>query len=132
MFNLFLQCYTNSYFNFSGRANRKEYIAFILFYSLINLLISLVGVVLQINYINIITLLIQLFSLFPQITLTTRRLHDFGYHGFFQCILLPILFMIKYTDYNNTAIIIGLAFGVMLIFFKGTEGHNKYGEPPEY
>lgn len=131
MFNLFLKCYTHKYFDFHNRANRLEYISFILFYSLISLLISLSGIIFQINY-SYTSLAIQLFSLCPQIALTARRLHDFGYSGFFQLILLPIWLFVKYFGYSNLIIIIGISFGVMLIFFKGTPGSNKYGPPPEY
>ena len=134
MFNLFLKCYTQKYFDFRNRANRLEYISFILFYSLLCLLINLLSIIFQINYTytSVVILAIQLFSLLPQIALTARRLHDFGYSGFLQLILVPIWFFIKYYNYNNAIIIIGISFGVMLLFFKGTPGPKKYGPPPEY
>jgi uncharacterized membrane protein YhaH (DUF805 family) len=135
MFNLFIQCYTKKFLQFKCRSSRKEYISFILFYSLIggflNVIITLSGIDI-VEIVSYLFLFIQIISFLPIINLTTRRLHDIGYSGFLQLILIPIVIFIKSSWYNNIAIILGLAFCILIIFFKGTDGPNKYGPPPEY
>lgn len=134
MFNLFIQCYTKKFLQFEGRSDRKEYISFILFYSFIggflNVILTVSGI--DIEVVSYLFLFIQIISFLPIINLTTRRLHDIGYSGFLQLILIPIVIFIKSSEYNNIAIIVGLAFCVLIIFFKGTEEPNKYGPPPKY
>ena len=110
-------------FSIKGRASRKEYNArFIMmwilgFFSLymceiydlyhnifIGLFVVLVGNIFMIY-------VIQVFFV------AHRRLHDLNASGWWQLI---------------TLIPMGQLLMIGLIFFKGTEGVNKYGEPPTY
>lgn len=134
MFNLFIQCYTKKFLQFEGRSGRKEYISFILFYSLIGGFFNVISTVsgIDIDIVSYLLIFIQITSFLPIINLTTRRLHDIGYSGFIQLILIPIVLLVKSQQYINFGIISGLAFFILILFFEGTEGSNKYGDPPEY
>lgn len=134
MFNLFIQCYTKKFLQFEGRSGRKEYISFILFYSLIGLALSTISRVsgIDIYIVSYLLLFIQIISFLPILNLTTRRLHDIGYSGLIQLVLIPIVLLVKSRQYINFGIISGLAFCVLILFYKGTDGPNKYGPPPEY
>lgn len=128
MFNLFIKCITEDYFNFHGRANRKEYISFILSYVIISFIYRFVT--LYFGYsINLMSLffILKLFLILPFINLNTRRLHDLGYSGFFQIILITAIISEKYFWYKP-AIIIEIIFVLLLSILKSTEKHNKYGK----
>ena len=134
MFDLFIQCYTKKFLQFEGRSGRKEYISFILFYSLIGLALSTISRVsgIDIYIVSYLFLFIQIISFLPILNLTTRRLHDIGYSGFIQLVLIPIVLLVKSHQYINFGIISGLAFCILVLFYKGTGEPNKYGDPPEY
>ena len=76
--------FTN-YFNFSGRATMAEYWWWILFTSLVGL-------------IPIVSLFAAFIFFIPNISLTTRRLHDIGKDGWWQLrigllFLVPVIYM---------------------------------------
>jgi len=101
------------YADFSGRARRKEYWMFILFY-----VIFYVGLVVIDSIIGIVLLssLYSLALLIPSISIAARRLHDTGRSGWWQLIaFIPL---------------IGI---IILIVFLAQEGHeeNKYGVNPK-
>ena len=145
IFNIFLHSCTKGYFKFSGRASRKEY----LIYFFITFLINLIELIVQIlaiyckniffyNIIFYVATIINLFFFIPGITITVRRLHDFNMSGYY--ILLSLFFMIIIYGYlkihlqneNDIMILlfISMILYIPLLFFKGTPGTNKYGEPP--
>ena len=90
----FVEAYTQNYFNFKGRARRREYWGIWLFYNLIALAISVIGRLLSdtdagvfsmLSSMNltwtVISVLWSIVGFFPQASATVRRLHDKGYSG---------------------------------------------------
>ncbi|MBM86511.1 MAG: hypothetical protein CMM47_10875 [Rhodospirillaceae bacterium] len=79
---LVINCFTNNYASFSGRAGRKEYWLFFLTMIIINIIASIVEFSTNLYYIldqihiGILTTLIYLFLLVPGTAVTVRRLHD--------------------------------------------------------
>lgn len=130
MFYLFVKCFSKKYFQFSGRASRKEYISFILFYSLINLTVKILFFVTNQEFLSAFVFCSILFFTIPSITLTVRRLHDFNFSGYWNFIIIFILCLNEY-EYKNIGVIIGFLFGSILIFIKSTLGPNRYGEEPK-
>ena len=111
-------------FSWSGRASRKEFVIFHLFfyvytfslYFLINCFEDDISNVQKI--LIIITLLMSLFGLkliFSSFSLIVRRLHDLNTSAWWLLI---------------TFIPFGALLFFALPFKKGSSGTNKYGEPP--
>lgn len=146
-------------FNFSDRARRREYGWFYLINTLIAIILNiLVGVCAVIGLegmaggLSIVSYLYQFAILIPMISVTTRRLHDLGWSGWWQ--LLPYLVVIvlsiatvfsldtelggaitgaEYSLYTLTLASIGCMyiFILFLIFKDGQRGTNKYGDDPK-
>lgn len=101
------------YAEFSGRANRKEYWMFVLFYLIFYVALIAIESVLGMSFLSI---LYSLGLFIPSISIAARRLHDTGKSGWWQLIaLIPLLGII------------------VLIFFlvQDSEGENSYGPTPE-
>lgn len=88
----FIESYTQNYFNFKGRARRREYWGIWLFCNLIALAINVIGHLFSdagafsmLSSMNltwtVISVLWSIISFFPQASATVRRLHDKGYSG---------------------------------------------------
>jgi uncharacterized membrane protein YhaH (DUF805 family) len=92
---------------FEGRARRKEYWYFALFYSLLAVVVNLIS--LEIRMPLLYTFFAVAF-LVPSVAVGVRRMHDVNKSGWF--ILIPI--------YN-----------LILCCTPGTEGPNKYGPDPK-
>lgn len=122
MFNLMIQVLTKKFFSTKGRASRKEYIAFFLFFEILIILPylwildnytspSTIGVlILLLGFVIIIV------HLFAYTTLTVRRLHDCNLKGWWvmlHFILSPLIFLI-------------------FLFIKGTKGSNRFGDEPKH
>jgi uncharacterized membrane protein YhaH (DUF805 family) len=119
LYNLFIR----NLFSFKGRASRKEYII-----KFITILLSLLILKLDIEYIDqieawylmvispipLIVTWILMLQYFP---LAVRRLHDLNSSGWFV--------LISFIPFGQLLIL-------WLMFKKGTDGVNDYGEPPEY
>jgi uncharacterized membrane protein YhaH (DUF805 family) len=92
------------YFEFSGRARRKEYWMFVLVNFFVGLFIGLfkLHVFILVAY--------QIFVLIPTISLVVRRCHDVDHKGWWM--LLPI--------YN-----------FVLMCYPGTPGANRFGPDPK-
>lgn len=108
---------TKHYFDFSGRASRKEYWMFILSIVTVAILFSMLGGVLTgtSQVLALVVLGVQFAILIPSIAISVRRLHDVGISGWWFLIsFIPLL-------------------GLILLFFflkKGDVGPNRYGEDP--
>ncbi len=105
----FVESYTQNYFNFKGRARRREYWGIWLFNSLVTVVINLIGGLfpdadrglfsMNLTW-SVICTLWYIISFFPQASAIVRRLHDKGYSGkwylgvfFLSLIYLPLLFL---------------------------------------
>lgn len=116
--NLFIR----NFFSFKGRASRKEYVYRVLLTTFIFVtwsyseeFINQEGV-LSFLYVVIFGNLgvLMLFQYFP---LAVRRLHDLNSSGWFV--------LISFVPFGQLLIL-------WLMFKKGTDGVNDYGEPPRY
>lgn len=112
-----------STFSLSGRASRKEFIIFHIFYGILCILFTLIDQIiykLSISIVVFLTIIIWLSAIIfiPSIfSLIVRRIHDLNASAWWLLItLIPLG---------------GLLF-FALPFKKGTPGVNKYGDPPEY
>ncbi len=98
----FLACLTTAYATFAGRARRREYWAFVLFYTLLLIAVALAGLAMDAASGSfdaygeapvatiVLVLLVLLVGLVPGIAVTVRRFHDVGMSGWF-CLLFFIL-----------------------------------------
>ena len=124
LYNLLLK----GWFRTKGRASRQEYILrFIIMIFMCcfsNFVVSFWDsdsafslFALFVGILMIISLIILLLSIVQVFFVTHRRLHDLNASGWWQLI---------------TFIPFGQLMMIGFIFFKGTDGPNKYGPPPEY
>lgn len=109
------------YVDFKGRARRKEYWMFVLFYSIFLIITSILDITLGIGFGDTgtgpITLLFYLAILIPGLAVTVRRLHDVGKSGWMMLIqLIPI---------------IGTIWLLVLLVTNSNPGENKYGANPK-
>ena len=141
----FVEAYTQNYFNFKGRARRREYWGIWLFYNLIALAISVIGRLLSdtdagvfsmLSSMNltwtVISVLWSIVGFFPQASATVRRLHDKGYSGkwylgvfFLSLVFVTLSFVVGFSllmngrQSNGMLVLfglIGLLFIVLAIF----------------
>ena len=110
-----------NYFNFSGRARRKEYWMFFLFQFIFALVAIVIDNVLGLAIKDVgygpFYLLLVLATLIPGLAVTVRRLHDIGKSGWF--ILVSFIPLIG---------------GIILLVFAvtgGDYGENEYGPDPK-
>ena len=80
----------NKYVDFSGRATRKEYWTFYLFYIVAMFISGFVGALLGTDALANIVLLILVI---PVISCGARRMHDVGKSGWFQLVPFYNLFL---------------------------------------
>ena len=141
----FVESYTQNYFNFKGRARRREYWGIWLFNNLIALAISVIGRLLSdtdagvfsmLSSMNltwtVISVLWSIVGFFPQASATVRRLHDKGYSGkwylgvfFLSVVFVTLSFVVGFSllmngrQSNGMLVLfglIGLLFIVLAIF----------------
>lgn len=141
----FVEAYTQNYFNFKGRARRREYWGIWLFYNLIALAINVIGRLFSdadagafsmLSSMNltwtVISVLWSIVGFFPQASATVRRLHDKGYSGkwylgvfFLSLVFVTLSFVVGFSllmngrQSNGMLVlfgIIGLLFIVLAIF----------------
>lgn len=110
----------NSYFDFNGRARRKEYWMFVLINSIISIvsfyLDNILGTTFAIGY-GPIYIGYGLAVLIPSIAVAIRRLHDIGKSGWmYLLVILPI---------------IGPIWLIILFVREGELGDNKFGPNPK-
>ncbi|WP_077338266.1 DUF805 domain-containing protein [Pseudocolwellia agarivorans] len=101
------------YADFKGRARRKEYWMFILFYLIIIIGLSIVDYTIGTGFLSSIFSLVMFV---PSLSIAARRLHDTGRTGWWQLIyLVPLVGLI-----------------VMLIFLtQDSHDANDYGQNPK-
>ena len=120
LFIYFVEAFTKNYVNFKGRARRKEYWGFTLFYALI---FAILGAFAFTGIGVILFLVVFVVTLPPSISLTVRRLHDINLSGWFA---LYMLIMLIPVIGEVIAIIISIVIGVV----QGSAESNKFGENP--
>ena len=97
------------YFDFRGRATRKEYWMFVLMSTLLAFAIGFtLGILQAITHIKfaVLTHVYTLGILIPSTAVAARRLHDINRSGWWM--LVPIV-------------------GFVFMFYKGTPGENRFG-----
>ncbi|MBO5136627.1 MAG: DUF805 domain-containing protein [Clostridia bacterium] len=103
-----------NYFNFSGRARRKEYWMFSIISAVITLLLSIIDSLIGIQ---LLTSLYSLFVLIPNLSVSFRRIHDINKSAWW--------FLISFIP------VIGAIVLLIFSFLPGTIGANKYGDDPK-
>lgn len=114
---------------FAGRIGRLRYfLYFLIIYALfLPAFILRDQVTLYNNGISIVNYIINLIFFLAIIPIVVKRFHDFGAPGY----LASILFLIGLLDSVlglNELTLLYFVFGLLLIFKKGDNGTNKYGE----
>lgn len=132
IFYLFWQSITKKYFQLKGRANRKEYMIFLGIYFLLYYMFDTIDVTAEQTFLKTFLYLLIVISLvfltIPSITIMVRRLHDLNLNGFWFFLDIPIITVLYLINFPS--VLITWSFSLILLFFKGTSGANKYGEEP--
>ena len=121
-----IKFFTSNYFNFRGRASRKEFWSVQLVLTVLFTILPIaVYLIPPISSIIIIIFFIFLFASFiPSIALCFRRLHDIGLPGY-------VYFLLIIPNFVTQSKIISLV--IILIFcLRSHNGDNKYGPHPIY
>ncbi|MEN6619429.1 MAG: DUF805 domain-containing protein [Rikenellaceae bacterium] len=119
--NWFLDILKNKYADFSGRARRKEFWSFVLFYFIFSLVAMTLDNMLGITFGHFssgpISGLFSIALLIPSLAVTVRRLHDIGKSGWMILVgLIPV---------------VGTIWLLVLLFTEGTSASNEYGPDPK-
>ena len=104
---------------FSGRARRKEYWFFILWFLIISIGLGIIDAMvgLHIGRAGLLQSLYSLALLIPSLAVAVRRLHDTGRTGWWLLIgLIPV---------------IGAIVLLVFLFLDGQPGQNEYGPSPK-
>ncbi|MFK7973653.1 MAG: DUF805 domain-containing protein [Rickettsiaceae bacterium] len=129
--------YFKKFFKTKGRDGRKVFFIFTIIYYLLNMILDVIidKSNFFLEYLLIIILFISYFNF------TIRRLHDLNISGWMFVFINVILFLIYYYIYETSFFqqycsiifwIVTISLIIPLIIVKGTEGPNKYGNPPKY
>lgn len=107
----------NQYFDFSGRARRKEFWMFFLFNLLITWSLTLLDLVFGTFYFTIASYIYSMLVFIPNIAVTLRRLHDVGKSGwYFFVALIPLA---------------GFIWLLVLLCMEGEAKTNNWGQNPK-
>lgn len=124
MIKILRESLTTKYFQFSGRADRKEYwITCLFIFFVMYLLVFLKPYPLAMFAIFIT-------SCIPFMSLSVRRLHDFNFSGFWELLIVIIMYLVLYTKLMFFTNFISFFYFIILGVIKGTPTTNRYGEPP--
>lgn len=108
----FLGAY-KKYADFTGRARRKEFWMFVLFYFIFSIVLGIIDGIIGVQLLG---LLFSLGSLIPSLAIGARRLHDTGRSGWWQLLyLIPLIGLI-----------------IMIVFLvQDSQADNEYGPNPK-
>ena len=131
-------CLTRKYCSFKGRASRSEFWWFCLFTLILNLIVALVGLLLPALG-SIVSAVQALWLLLPTVGVTTRRLHDRNFSGWWQ--VLPLAAVLPaiagaVLGADGLLVLAGSAaalasLGLLVVYvLKGTTGPNRFGPDP--
>ncbi len=118
---LIKQCLTTKYATFSGRASRKEYWGFALFYISFFVVIGIIAGIIAAamgggEWVIWISSILSLLLVIPSLAVYIRRLHDTDHSAWWLFIaFVPI---------------IGVIVLLYFLVIKGTEGTNRFGPDP--
>lgn len=129
MFVYFLRALSRNYFQFYGRARRREYWGFLLFALLSLIVLFFADIVLSAmfygenesgepNFWPVLSGLFYLYCIFPSLSVTVRRLHDQDMSGW--------LLLLNFVPYIGGIILF------ILMFFDSRAQPNKHGISPKY
>jgi uncharacterized membrane protein YhaH (DUF805 family) len=121
----YLDILTNKYADFNGRARRKEYWMWTLYYTIVLLFAMVLDNVLGLNFELLgqnlgygwLYVTIGITHLIPGLGIVVRRLHDVGKSGWFYLIILIPL--------------IGFIWILVLFCTEGDKEDNKWGSNPK-
>ena len=116
-----------NYFNFSGRASRAEF-------WWVYLALTIIG------FVPLVGIFIQLVTFIGLISLTSRRLQDVGFSGWYQLIpysILSLLIGLSLAEISSTpfAIFISVIVSITFIVFlakPSIDKDNQWGKKHEY
>ena len=116
-----------NYFNFSGRASRAEF-------WWVYLALTIIG------FVPLVGIFIQLVTFIGLISLTSRRLQDVGFSGWYQLVpysILSLLIGLSLAEISSTpfAIFISVIVSITFIVFlakPSIEEDNQWGKKNEY
>ena len=122
-----LKLFFANYFNFSGRASRAEF-------WWVYLALTIIG------FVPLVGIFIQLVTFIGLISLTSRRLQDVGFSGWYQLIpysILSLLIGLSLAEISSTpfAIFISVIVSITFIVFlakPSIDEDNQWGKKPEY
>lgn len=111
----FIDIIKNKYVDFSGRAGRKEYWMFTLFYILVAIAVSIVDTMLSLK--GMLSTLFALGMFLPSLAISVRRMHDIGKSWVALLInLIPLA---------------GFIIFIIWLARDSAPGTNKYGPNPK-
>ena len=131
-------CLTKKYCCFKGRASRSEFWWFCLFTLIMNFVVALLGSLLP-TLGSIISAVQALWLLLPTVGVTTRRLHDRNFSGWWQALPLAaalpaVAGAVLEADWLLTLAGCAAGFtslGLLILYaLKGPAGPNRYGPDP--
>ena len=131
-------CLAKKYCSFKGRASRSEFWWFCLFTLLIQIAVAIVGKIMP-ALASIISAVLGLWLLLPTVGISTRRLHDRNFSGWWQVLpLAAVLPAIAGAVLGADALLVlagsaaALAsLGLLVVYvLKGTTGPNRFGPDP--
>lgn len=111
LWDYFSICVGEKYACFKGRARRKEYWGYGLFYVLIKIILSIFVILIggSVEALNVADWIVTLILFLPTLGVLVRRLHDVNLSGWW---------------------VLTLIVPTVVIFFKSEEKENKYGSVP--
>jgi uncharacterized membrane protein YhaH (DUF805 family)/cold shock CspA family protein len=134
LWSYFWAALTTNYANFRGRARRKEYWGFLLFYVLGMIMLSAAGLAIDTAAGNfdygseapvatiVIVLLALLASTVPGIAISVRRFHDIGLSGWFYLVMFVVGLLLA-----GVVMILAIVLGLI----PSQKRENKWGPVPK-
>ncbi len=133
LWSYFWRAITRNYVNFRGRARRKEFWGYFLFYWLGLVVLSAIAVAVDFGlgnfdsssewpFVSVGTVVVVQFATFlPSIAMMVRRLHDIGLSGWF--VLFPIVLSVVFS-------VVGAVITVVFGLVPTQKHENKWGPVP--
>lgn len=140
-----IEWYKNNIFTYKGRLNRLRYLKYV-FLNLVTLIVLsiIITIFVRVFKINedvqiLLSILIDIPFYIATILLAIRRAHDINLTGWSIAVqyIIPTPIYLGIALNSERLLLLGgflsifsLIFGLILLFYPGTKGVNKYGEDP--